>query len=240
MDEGAVHLVPDLAFSSGPSNEGPIARALLEEAGLKGETRPWLGVTLIQWGAQSPSFKGQEHYERAVEVALRHFLSAHGGQVVLFAQVQGPTQAEDDRLPARRLLTRLQDLSGQVLLLDRELPPALLKAAYGQMDIFLWTRLHSNIFALTEGVPVVAIGYQYKTRGIMRMLGLEAWILDIEAVEPQSLAALLEMAWNQRAAIRRHIAEALPPLQEMSSEAGSLLAEDFQRLAAQREKDGLS
>lgn len=235
MGERAGYLLPDLAFAAGASGEGLAARAVLREAGLaEDDRRPWLGVTVVHWGAQRRSFEGQGHYEEAVEAAIRSFLAAHGGRVVLFAQVQGPTQAEDDRVPARRLLARLQDLPGQVLLLDRQLSPALLKAAYGQMDLFLGTRLHSNIFALTEGVPVVAIGYQYKTRGVMRMLGLEPWVVDIEEVEPQALAALLEAAWSQRAEIRRRIADALPPLQEMASRAGGLLAADFRRLAGQR------
>jgi colanic acid/amylovoran biosynthesis protein len=100
------------------------------------------------------------------------------------------------------------------------------------MDLFLGTRLHSNIFALTEGVPVVAIGYQYKTRGVMRMLGLEPWVLDIEEVEPQELAALLERAWEDRTEIRARLAEALPVLRDMASQAGELVAADFRRLAA--------
>ncbi len=41
------------------------------------------------------------------------------------------------------------------------------------MDLFLGTRLHSNIFALVAGVPVVAVAYQYKTFGLMEMIGLK-------------------------------------------------------------------
>ena len=42
--------------------------------------------------------------------------------------------------------------------------------------------MHSNIFALSETVPVIAIGYLHKTRGIASMLGMDRWVLDIQTI----------------------------------------------------------
>jgi colanic acid/amylovoran biosynthesis protein len=226
-------LLPDLAFARPAEPDRQEALALLRDYEIQeGRHRPWLGVTLIHWSAQSRSFGRQERYEDAVEAAIRDFLANCHGQVVLFAQVQGPSSAEDDRIPARRVLAQLEDVGEHVALVDRWVPPHVLKAAYGQMDLFLGTRLHSNIFALTEGVPAVAIGYQYKTRGVMRMLDLEDWVLDIEQVDRETLVCLLNRAWLERKRTRTHIQQVLPTLRLQASTAGDLIATDFCQLRA--------
>ena len=45
------------------------------------------------------------------------------------------------------------------------------------LDYLVGTRFHSVIFALAARVPCIAIGYEHKTRGIMRDLSLDGWVL---------------------------------------------------------------
>jgi colanic acid/amylovoran biosynthesis protein len=221
-------LYPDLAFAFAESEGQAEAQELLAQFGVRGAPHEsCLGVTLINWGAQDQSFSLQSAYEDAIETAIRDFLRSHGSRVVLFAQVHGPTAAQDDLIPARRVLARLVDLGNKVVLVDRWVPPSVLKAAYGKMDSFLGTRLHSNIFALTAGVPVVAIGYQYKTRGILRMLGLEPWVLDIQEVKQETLVRLLQRAWGERERTRAHIQEVIPKAARQAATTGALIASDF-------------
>jgi colanic acid/amylovoran biosynthesis protein len=232
-------LYPDLAFASAASQEQAEAGTLLAEYGVLGAPHEaCLGVTLINWGAQDQTFTLQSAYEDAIEAAIRDYLQSHGRRVVLFAQVHGPTSAQDDLTPARRILARLEDLGSQVVLVDRWVPPYILKAAYGRMDLFLGSRLHSNIFALTERVPVVAIGYQYKTQGIMRMLGLESWVLDIRDVDQSTLVHLLRQAWVERDSTRVHIQEVLPQISKQAAAAGALIASDMGSLVRKRGGDG--
>jgi colanic acid/amylovoran biosynthesis protein len=220
-------LIPDLAFAHPGRQHKREALALLEAGGLEDDSRPKLGVTLIHWGAQSRSFARQIEYEKAFQAMTRQFITSYGGQVIVFSQVRGPTESEDDIVPARRLLAGLEDCSDSIILMDRPVPPQVLRAAYGQMDLLVGTRLHSSIFALTEGVPVVAIGYQYKTRGIMRMLGLERWVLEIEQVSADTLSRLLRDAWSEREQTRSHLQRLLPRIREQASQAGAHIAADF-------------
>jgi colanic acid/amylovoran biosynthesis protein len=212
-------LTPDLAFLYTIPDHG-LGRTLLCRYGIKpDQPRPLLGVTVINWGAQHPRFKEQARYEAAVAAAIRHFVTAYGGRAVLFAQVCGPTAADDDRIPARRVCAALAQhgLAGRVTLVDEEVAAPTLKAAYGCMDLFLGSRLHSNIFALTEGVPVLAIAYQDKTFGVLRMLDLAAWAVDIHTVTPAALVDRLAQLWDERIAVRALIVHQLGPLQ---AEAG--------------------
>ncbi|MCB8921042.1 MAG: polysaccharide pyruvyl transferase family protein [Ardenticatenaceae bacterium] len=220
--------VPDVAFAF-PKGTPAAGAALLQQNGLDPANlpRPLLGVTVIDWGAQTGTFGGQGGYETAVAAAIRHFLQTNGGHAVLFAQVQGPTPADDDRIPAGRIYQQLFDLHSQITYITQEVSPVELKAAYGFMDFFLGTRLHANIFSLSEGVPVVAIQYQYKTRGIMRLLGMEQWVINIESVMPQNLSQLLQRAWLARAEMKQHIQQTLPAITEEAGRVAARIAQDF-------------
>ena len=175
---------------------------------------------------------GQARYEEAVATAIRGFVRSTGGRAILFVQVHGPDSAQDDRIPSRRVLESLSDVADRVALVDGWVEPSLLKATYGCMDLFLGTRLHSNLFALTEGVPVVAVGYQYKTRGILRMLGLEEWMVDIDGALAETLEPMVLRAWQQREALRSRLAAALVEVRRQTAQAGALLAEDYAACAA--------
>lgn len=225
-------LLPDLAFAFDTmhaSTRRPGGAGSLRTCGMDAEG-PLLGLTVVQWGAQSREFSRQAVYEGAVADATQSFLISHGGQAFLFTQVQGPTRWEDDRIPACRIKARLGDLGNRVVLVDWIHSPRALKAAYGKMDLFLGTRLHSNIFALTEGVPTVAIAYQYKTRGIMQMLGLQHWVLDIEDLDPETLTRLLDEAWQNRDSTRAELRRVLPQIEAEASQAGALIGLDFSSL----------
>lgn len=219
-------LVPDIAFAfpAAPRADG---MALLSSAGFDMLGPPSMGVTVVNWQGQSRAFNAQAAYEEAVAEAIRSFISQTGGRAVIFSQVCGPTRVDDDRIPARRVYDKVCDLGqDRVLLVDRFLPPALLKSVYGLMDVFLGTRLHSNVFALGAGVPVVAIAYQYKTRGVMRMLGLESWVVDIEQVTGPQLRRLMERAVTDRAQVHRDIQGWLPDIVQQITQVGSMIAMD--------------
>lgn len=221
-----INVLPDAAFLY--QGKGSPLRLLDEIAQAQTIQRPFIGVTVIDFAALNRLFDRQDTYENALFIALNAFLARHGGSVFLFPQVTGPSQAEDDRIPSRRVASRLKGSGASVLLLDVTWSPAALQSAYGQMDIFVGTRLHSNIFALTAGTPVAAIAYYYKTYGVMQMLGLSEWVLDIRTITDQELDQRLEMLWQQRADLRHHLGLALPHLQQEARRACELIRTDFE------------
>jgi colanic acid/amylovoran biosynthesis protein len=225
-----LHLLPDIAFAFEGAPFGE-AEAWLRSLGIDPEKdRPLLGLTVIHWGAQNPGFTRQSEYEAACTEAVHLFLENHGGRVILFPQVYGPTVAHDDRVPSRRIATQLAGLGNAVTMVEQPLTPSLLKSVYGRMDVFIGTRMHSNIFALSEGVPCLAIGYMHKTRGIAEMAGMSEWVLDIDDVTSGALIEKLEELWQVRQAVRQALCKILPSLAEQARQAGRLVASDFQRL----------
>ena len=199
------HVVPDIAFGF-PSAENNAGAKLLAVYGVDyTDNQPKMGVTAINWGGLNNQFKSQQQYEVSMAQAIRYFIEQKQGQVILFSQVQGPTEVEDDRLTAARIYKMLPDLHHSLVYIDQRTEPHVLKSAYRLMDIFVGTRLHSNIFALSEAVPVVAIAYQPKTHGTMKILSLEHWAIDIESLSEKKLIEKIEALWQQRAALKTQL-----------------------------------
>lgn len=215
--------IPDIAFAL-TAESADAGKQLLERYGIALGQQPLLGITVINWAAQNHRFESQSKYESAVAFAIRSFVERLKGTAIFFAQVTGPTDAEDDRVAARRVQQLLADLGDRVVIIDEVCSAGLLKSMYGLMDLFVGTRMHSNIFALSQQVPVVAIEYFHKTSGIMQLMELERWVVNIRSVEPEQLERVLENAWLERERTRNQLADKLPMIVNQTQQAGKLIA----------------
>jgi len=222
-------IIPDpaFAFQAAPVRDG---EAWLRSVGIDPSTdKPLLGMTVINWEAQNTRYDRQREYEAACASAAQTFIERHGGKVILFPQVCGPSASQDDRIPARRIAARLQNLHDSVLMVEERLPPDLLKSIYGLMDIFIGTRMHSNIFALSQKVPVIAIGYQHKTEGIIQMLKLDRWIIDIQHISVDILKEKLDALWKEKSEVRRQLERSLPDVIQKAKRPGQIIAQDYRQ-----------
>lgn len=219
--------IPDIAFDFEPAPREE-ALAVLRRYGFE-PGRPAVGATVIADPGRSQPPGGIAAYYAATAEVLRRLGERLGLPVYIFVQVSGPTPQEDDRLAARQMLERLGPGGAHVRLVDEALPPALLKACYGCLDLFLPTRMHSGIFAMTMGVPCVFVGYLTKTRGVLQALGLEDWMVQVGSVETEALWQKVEAAWNERAERAERLRQVLPHVIADCRRSGKWIAEDFAR-----------
>ncbi len=220
-------LIPDLAFAMEASPHEAGGDWLIQHGINPKIGFPLLGMTVINWGEQNKAFDFQADYEEACCAAIRYFIEKINGRVVLFPQVWGPLRSQDDRIPAHRLLESLSDIAGGIKVIDKPIPAELLKSIYGWMQIFIGTRMHSNIFALSEGVPIIAIGYLHKTEGIAQMAGIEQWTIDIRHVHGNILRDKLIELWPERRVWRERIQMTIPKLIQEANTAGGIVAKDY-------------
>ena len=230
VNTSSCYLLPDMAFAfrGAPPSRG---EDWIKAQGLDPHIdRPLLGMTVIDWGAQYQGFSSQNQYENAITAVIRHFVDQYHGKVILFPQSWGPSAAEDDRLPAQRIANLVIELGESVMVVDQPLPPQVLKSTFGQMDLFIGTRMHSNIFAMTENVPFIAIGYLHKTLGIARTASLEDWVVNIQQVDKNQLNAKLDQLWIERDHIHSQLIKMMPEMSEKVHKAGLLIAQDYASL----------
>jgi colanic acid/amylovoran biosynthesis protein len=220
-------LMPDMAFAF----QGARREEALDWLKLRGVDptagQPLMGMTAINWGGQNPRFSTQGRYESACAAAARYFVNELGGKVVLFPQVTGPLSSQDDRVPARRIAQLAGCEEDTISVIQEAAAPEILKAAYGFMDVFIGTRMHSNIFALSQGVPVIAIGYQHKTSGIARMAGVADWVVEIDKLDDSTLVEMLKRLWEQREAVGTSLRKVMPAIIQAAGQPAEITAADY-------------
>ena len=166
--ETPVVLVPDLAFGLAQHGVRPLRHAPLR-----------IGVTVIDRGAQSSSFRGQQGYEDTLVTLLVRLAHEHDAQIHIFCQCYGPSPDQDDRLVARRVYERITQRGVETNLHISFRDARDIIAAYGELDLLIGTRMHTGIFALCNAVPVLLIGYQPKACGVMASFDLDRYCCDI-------------------------------------------------------------
>jgi colanic acid/amylovoran biosynthesis protein len=226
FDDGRYFLCPDAAFLLAPEEE--TAKTSGREQVLP---RPVTAVTVRPWNfPELPStaereIRRREYFAGLEDTAVR-IQQKWGGTVLLFPQSRGPGDFENDRPASLRLYRALQKRipSGRLAWIDfpDAVAPASIQKLCAQADLLLATRFHSAILALCGGTPVVSLNYQPKSAGMMRMLGLERYAVDIAEARPDVLIPLADGILERGEAFR---AEVLGLAERMKERAEAVFRE---------------
>ena len=180
---------------------------------------PRIGATVVDWSPVDPALRAvQARYEQQVADLLSHAITMLGAETTLFVQCQSSRRDFESDVGASRRVQALArqmlppELSGRIALVDDIRSPAAAVAAYGRMNAFVATRLHSAIFAASQGTPVLAIGYQPKLRAAMQLLGQAEYSLDMQEIDGIDLRALFARLWLARGETGPSIAQAAQDL----------------------------
>ncbi len=193
-----------------------------------------VGMTARKWFRNRDR---QLEYEQSLASFVRWLIQERGASVVFLPQVTYTEGRDDDRVVARRVASAV-DRDDRVQVVESELTAPEIKWLCGRMDFFVGTRMHSNIFALSSGVPTVAIAYQPKTTGIMTELGLGRWVVPIDGLSLAELQRAFDGVCEGRDEIRRRLEAAIPELEAGALEAGELIAKTYVDWRLRRDRSG--
>ena len=193
MNPGArIGLTADWAWLL-PAADRQTALSLLAGEGLPANGKLRVGVNLRSRHAIGPDGKwagAADSAGRALLDCLSALVERLDAEVVVFS-MNGPP-ASDDLAYARELVSGIEPkYKGRFHLLEGEHHPSKIKAMVAMMDLFIGTRLHPSLFAVSTGVPTVTVHDQGKVRGFMQQLGLEDWHLPTSGLEPEKLEQLV-------------------------------------------------
>ncbi len=202
---------PDLAFLFEPpaATGRGVSLATLPGPVLAVTARSWLFPDRPRAGAKA----AQHGYLAALVATCTEFYRRRRGSILVFAQARGPGRLEDDRAISRELVAALSERvpPAHVALNEtpENAPPDRIVAVIRAADAVLASRFHSAILAMAADRPAVALGYQPKSAGMMRMLGLERYCLPMDGLAPDRVLALLDEILEDRA---RFVAEKVRPV----------------------------
>lgn len=182
-----------------------------------------VGITVRKWFDTQAEL---EAYEQAVAQNIDYLIEKHNAQVFYVPQVIAENFGDDDRVIAREVWQKVKN-KDDFIVVDKDLHPFEIIGLCGQMDIFIGTRMHSNIFALINHVPVVAIEYEHKTRGIMRGLKLEELTIDIRDVTAESLKERIDLLLAKREHFTDLLTQNLPLQIQTSRKAIEAIKEEY-------------
>lgn len=206
---------PDSAFAFSPKGEFDIrslAGAKSKERVLAFSVRNWMGK------------EQQARYEQAHADLIDHVAKEYPDiKIIFIPQCTFPHQDDDDRVVAKRIL----DLSKtkKLVIIEEDLGYQKVKLAYKQADFIVGTRFHSMVFGLAYNVPGVAIEYEPKTRGIMRDLGLEDWVIPIGSISSEKLINLFDLLLEEKNSYKKHLLDVMPKYVESANSVIGLFAD---------------
>ena len=192
------------------------SQKLLAEQGICEKQRPLVGITVRRW-----NFPGHgdarlrfANYLEVITRTTQWLISNMKATVVFFPEVIYPPKG-DDRIVSNEVASRIEN-NQNIRVLTKDYSPQELKGMIGQMDLFIGTRMHSNIFALSMGIPTIAISYENKTDGIMKMLGMSGYVLDIADLMLDDMISAIKMAVSNRNSIKQELERKIPEIENLA------------------------
>jgi colanic acid/amylovoran biosynthesis protein len=186
-----------------------------------------IGMTVIARLSKAFDRERFDHYYRTLANLMGRFISEFDVNVYIFDQVKGPTREEDDSIAAELLRDMFGGNRNRIIHIDGSLSPMELKACYGLMDMFVATRFHSGVFAMSSGVATLFIGYNPKTKGFLEAVGLNQLGLDINNLESNQLWELLISTWENRQTIAEKTQAIVINCQKDYDRVSKWISEDY-------------
>ena len=104
---------------------------------------------------------------------------------------------DDDRVIAKQFVKKL-DNDVKFSILKNRYHPKDLASIYKLCELTISIRLHSAVFSLMAGTPVVSINYLPKVEGFMKMMDLEKYFIDLKSVNVEELNNLFNNISNNK------------------------------------------
>ena len=193
LDKSKYETIPDLAF---------MIEDVKEDKLLANEKK--FGITVRKWNFPNSNNKKEamENYIKSVTDMIDYIYNTYKIKFVFVPQVivENGNDADIAKIIKQRLNTK-----EALQIVEEDLSPVQIKTLISSFEIFVGTRMHSNIFATSMNVPTVAIAYEKKTNGIMEMLNLSDYVINIEEINSENLINKVEMAIKNKESIKENL-----------------------------------
>ena len=203
-----------------PAVERREATALLASEGVPTSDEMQIGINLRSIQAVDPekrTNRGVFDYTKAMAEVISLLVTRTGADVVIFSMNRPP--ASDDLAFAQQVVSVLDHpLRNKVHVLKGDYNPGQIKGMIARLSLFIGTRLHPTLFALSSMVPTLTVHDQEKVAGLMELTGLEEWHTTVRGLEPARLVDRVIELQEKRADIIDKLRVRVPRLRAAAHE----------------------
>jgi len=209
-----VYVLPDFAFllPSALNEKKPLSFLRLESIPDINKNSLNVSISVRKW-----SYIKQNIYEKYIKTLVEYcewLLQEKKANVFFISTCTSFCGYQiDDRFVAYDIISRLKDPKN-VYVLCGEYTPYELRNLFSNMTFHVGTRMHSCILALLSGVPVIGIGYEFKTQELMKQLNFESFVLTMQDIDLEILKKMSNEILNNRENLTRHIERHINELQK--------------------------
>ncbi|MGB3757883.1 MAG: polysaccharide pyruvyl transferase family protein [Rivularia sp. (in: cyanobacteria)] len=213
-----IYQVPDLAFyhQVDASYSGSEQLSQIQQS-------KFIACTGVDWyfpNSENPQ-KSREQYILSLAESAKYFYKKYDLPMLLVRQIGNSLKDGDGDIS---ILREIQDMSdGSARVIEDDLHPDELITLLGKSLFVIGSRMHSNIFALLSARPVVAISYQKKTDGIMKMLSLEDYLVSIYDIKPDYLINTAQKVYDSHVELSLQIKSTISKIQLQKYELVKML-----------------
>ena len=224
-----IYVAADAAFAMPLTNFGKMQVRRYEDFVFDNKLSLKVSISVRHWRYYEKRGDGEKKYIKAIAGLADWFIKEKGSQVFFVSTCTGFNgYYNDDRIIAYEVTKYMDNCTvGNPTILHGEYTPQELSEIYGKMDLHVGTRMHSNILALLQGIPVVAIEYEFKTTGIMELFGLEDYVININDIELAPLLTMIKRVLEQKEYIKKRINDNLPQMKAEAEKPAKLIKEFF-------------
>lgn len=154
-------------------------------------------------------------YRELVEALIDFLAGTKRASVLLIPHVFGEKpNSESDVTACEDCYERFRrKYPGQVGLVRGNYNEREIHHVIGQCDLFIGSRMHACIAALSHRVPSLAVAYSDKFIGVMETIGFESLVADPRQMERREILERLANIYERREIIRQELELDIPPVQ---------------------------
>jgi colanic acid/amylovoran biosynthesis protein len=217
-------VVPDAAFAM-PARHKSDDDVIIQ---LDGEDKELVSISVREWDYYAKEGGHEQYIETMSKVA--DSLVDKGYRIIFCSTCSGyGGYSRDDRITAEEVIEGMRNKNSVHVIRDHTGPHTLIEM-YSRMKFHIGTRMHSNIFALLGGTPVVAIGYEHKTLGMMERLGMKNLVVDINEFSDEDVQRRIDDVLLNYDDYKGQISRIIPELRREAVETPDLILDAIKGL----------
>lgn len=224
VNKPPIYVTADAAFSLLP-HALEVGKNLLIYEGFNVQSNKLkVSISVRKWNFYEKNVNlSHENFIFSIAAAADYLIERKNAEIIFVSTCTGfGGYSNDDRIIAHEVLKKMKN---KAKILCGEYSPRQLSSIYGNMDLHIGTRMHSNILAMLNATPIIAIQYEFKTGELMDFFGLNEFVLDINNINPESLIDLVEKTIINKTFIQQQIIKKLPELRLQADNNAKLVYE---------------